>query len=325
MKRDIVVVGASAGGVEPLQVLVGDLRQDFAAAVFICCHTPADGPMLLAKVLGKGAGLRVSYAVDGAPIEPGTVQLAPPDLHLMLENDRVRLSRGPKQNRARPAIDPLFRSAAQSFGPRVIGVVLSGMLDDGAAGMLAIKRQHGIAIVQDPADAVCRSMPDAASAATKIDYCVPVAGMGALLARLTRETLDEEPRAPPDRLDLEKRADTGEIVPMEQLGKASAYTCPECAGVLWEVDDPELLRFRCRVGHAFSVGGLALEQKKLSEDALWAAARALEESASFSRRLSERLRRQEFHVAADEYDRRAERAETHAATITRAILHMPVE
>src|SRR4051794_38127296 len=186
MKRDIIVVGASAGGVEPLQALVGDLRPDFAAAVFICCHTPADGPMLLASVLGKAAALRVSYAVDGAPIEPGTVQLAPPDLHLLLENDRVRLSRGPKQNRARPAIDPLFRSAADRFGPRVIGVVLSGMLDDGAAGMLAIKRQHGIAMVQDPADAVCRSMPDAACAATDVDYCIPVARMGALLARLTR-------------------------------------------------------------------------------------------------------------------------------------------
>jgi two-component system chemotaxis response regulator CheB len=317
--RNIIVMGASAGGVKALgQVLTG-LTRSLKASVFVVCHTAADGPSLLAKVLSRSTQLPVDFATHGAAIEPGTIRVAPPDRHLLLQNDRVLLSRGPKHNRARPAIDPLFRSAAEVYGPRVIGVVLSGLLDDGAAGLLAIKRQQGLAIVQDPADAQYPDMPNAALSAASVDHRVPADQIGPLLTQLSSEGLTLPKPVVSQQLHLEGRSDIGEAVAMEKLGKPSGYTCPECAGALWEVDDRELLRFRCRVGHGFSTAGLASEQRKLSEDTLWAAIRALEESASFARRLAETFRSKDLSAAADEYERRAARDSTYAEKITRAM------
>jgi two-component system chemotaxis response regulator CheB len=314
--RDIVVVGASAGGIEALQKLLRGINPGFKGAVFVVCHIHPSSPGLLDRVVGQGARLPVSFGVDGAPIEPGTVRVAPPDLHLVFRGERIHLARGPKQNRTRPAIDPLFRSAARCFGPRVIGAVLSGLLDDGSAGLLEIKRQGGVAMVQEPSDARFPDMPRNALAATEVDYCVPAAEMGSLIARLSMEGTMLDPGTISSILELETKADAGELIPMERLGKPSPYTCPECSGVLWEVDDRHLLRFRCRVGHVFSSKGLETAQKTLSEDALWAAVRALEERASFSRRLSDRYRSAELRDAAEEYEKRADRDQLHASTIS---------
>ncbi|HEX4340873.1 MAG TPA: chemotaxis protein CheB [Polyangiaceae bacterium] len=317
IKRDVIVIGASAGGVGVLQKVLRDLPSTFGGSVFIVCHTAASAPHTLASVLATDCALPVEYAVDDTRLEPGTVKVAIPDLHLVFGGERVRLTRGPKQNRTRPAIDPLFRSAARSFGPRVVGVVLSGLLDDGAAGLLAVKRQHGITIVQDPADARYPDMPQNALAATKVDHCVPAAQIGTLLTRVSQGTPGQLERADVPRvLELETDSDGGKMVPMEEFGKPSGYSCPECSGVLWEIDDPALLRFRCRVGHVFSAEGLRKEHRILTEDTLWAAARALGESASFARRMAERYRKNDLTEAAEDQLRRAERDEEHAAKIS---------
>jgi two-component system chemotaxis response regulator CheB len=196
---------------------------------------------------------------------------------------------------------------------------LTGLLDDGSAGLLDVKRQGGVAIVQDPTDAQFPDMPRNALAATQVDFCAPLSDIPPLLANLYAEEIPNTMPAIPEMLTVETLADTGKVTPMEQLGKPSTYTCPECAGVLWEIDDKELLRFRCRVGHAFSAEGLAGEHKKLTEDTLWAAARSLEESASFARRLSDRYRTNDLQAAADEYKRRADVDQAHAASIIAAL------
>jgi two-component system chemotaxis response regulator CheB len=315
MKRDIIVIGTSAGGVEALTKIVPEFRPGFPAAVFVVCHIPPVGSRGLANLLGLRARLPVSFATDSVTVERGTVRVAPPDCHLLLRDGQVVLTRGPKQNRARPAIDPLFRSAALAYGPRVIGVVLTGLLDDGAAGLLEVKRRGGLAIVQHPSDAQFPDMPRNALSATEADYCVPLSDVAPLLARLCTEEIPEAARPAPGVSELEARADAGELVPMDRLGKPSAYSCPECCGVLWEVNDPALLRFRCRVGHSFSAEGLVSEHHKVTEDALWAAARSLEERAGFARRLSDRCRTSDLQDAAAQYELRADNDEAHAASI----------
>ncbi|HVW27146.1 MAG TPA: chemotaxis protein CheB [Polyangiaceae bacterium] len=315
MSRDIIVIGASAGGVEALQELMRQLPRRFSAAVFVVCHIAPLGTSRMAEVLRTASALPVEFATNEEPIKLGEIRVAPPDRHLMLEDGHVILTRGPKHNRARPAIDPLFRSAATEHGRRVVGVVLTGLLDDGAAGLLAIKRQHGVAIVQDPKDARFPDMPKNALAATPVDYCVPLRAIGPLLVKLSEERSGGERATASRVLEIEAKADVGRSVNMDNLGKPSGYSCPECGGVLWEVDDPELLRFRCRVGHSFSVEGLRTEHQQISEDALWAAVRALEESANFSRRLAERCTTQDIRPAAEEYERRAARDQGHADEI----------
>lgn len=313
-------MGASAGGVEALQEIVQQLPRSFPGAVFIVCHTAPVRPGRLPEVLRAVSHLPVEYATHGEAMKMGEIRIAPPDRHLLLEGESVLVTRGPKHNRVRPAVDPLFRTAAKEHGPRVVGVVLTGLLDDGAAGLLAIKREGGLAVVQDPKDARFPDMPSNALAATRVDYCVPLRAMGPLLVKLAGERVTGQRAAVPRVLEEEALGDTGGRPNMDDLGKASAYSCPECGGVLWEVDDPELLRFRCRVGHSFSIEGLRAEHRHLGEDALWAAIRALEESASFSRRLAERCATQDITAAAEEYERRATRDQGYANQIAKMLM-----
>jgi two-component system, chemotaxis family, protein-glutamate methylesterase/glutaminase len=310
--RKIIVIGASAGGITALRDVVRGLSPELPAAVFVVCHTSPNGSGELASVIGTATSIPVAFAKDGDAIQPGTVRVAAPDHHLILDENRMHLNRGPKHNRARPSIDVLFRSAAEAHGSRVIGVVLSGLLDDGAAGLLAIKRRGGTAIVQDPGDARFPDMPRNALAATHVDHCLPAVGMGSLLGDLASlgQKRDLKPDAP--ALGIEVRADAGSHVSMGDLGGPSAYSCPECGGVLWEIRDPDLLRFRCRVGHAFSREGRRVEHDHLKEDSLWAAVRALRESASYERRLAERFRHQSLREAAEEAERKATVDDGHA-------------
>ncbi len=288
--RDIVVIGASSGGFEVLREIARGLPADLPAAVFVVLHSRADSPRVLADVLAHDGLLPAGYPGDGDSIRSGRIYVAPPDQHLALEERRVRVVRGPKQNRHRPAVDVLFRSAAFAHGPRAIGVVLSGALDDGAAGLAAIKRSGGLAVVHDPDDAAYPEMPLNALGESPADYTVPARDIATLLARLTREEV-EGLASPDPTLGFEVQADRGDsdMTHLDAHGRRSVYTCPDCHGTLWEIGDAELTHYRCHVGHGFTTGSLLGRQGDTVEDAVWAAIRAMEENARLSRRVGQRL------------------------------------
>ena len=280
MPRDIIVIGASAGGIEALRGLVAGLPADLAASVFVVLHTSADSPGLLAEILARAGALPALNATEGERIRPGQIYVAPPDHHLLIEPGVVRVTRGPRENRFRPAIDPLFRSAAQTYGPRVVGVILSGYLDDGTAGLWVVKRLGGAAVVQDPADALVDSMPRSALRHVEVDYCVPLAEMAELLLRLTDEPGDvgayempEEPRIEVSIAKAEQALEAGVL----RLGEPSNYACPECHGVLLQLNEENRIRFRCHTGHAYSAESLVAEMDEAIEESLWNAIRSVEE------------------------------------------------
>jgi two-component system chemotaxis response regulator CheB len=285
---DIVVVGASAGGVEALGSLIKALPADYHASVFVVLHISSSMSSELPAVLGNGSSLPVAFAVDQEEFRAGRVYIAPPDQHILVEPNLIRVVRGPKENRHRPAIDPLFRSAAWRFGPRVVGVVLTGYLDDGAAGLWAIKTCGGLTVVQDPADAQVPEMPNNALSVLDVDYMVPLKEIPPLLVRLAARRITEAPRAPEQiKREVDFAMMEGEVGDMNGLGTLSAYSCPSCRGPLWELRDGELVRFRCHTGHAFSVDSLLAEQSEAAEEALYSAIRALQEKVALSRRVAE--------------------------------------
>jgi two-component system, chemotaxis family, protein-glutamate methylesterase/glutaminase len=286
--RDIVVIGGSAGALEPLQRLLGDLPGDLSATLLVVVHVGAHANSPLACVLERAGPLPVGVARDGLAFEPGRVYVAPPDLHLLLEDGRMLLRRGPRENLSRPAIDPLFRSAAAEYGARVIGVLLSGMLYDGASGMRAIKRCGGIAVIQDPADALYPEMPRQALQRTEVDYCLSAAELSKLLVALVADPAGPSPTVPDDiRLEVRLAAQGGAGPQAdEQLERPLALTCPDCGGALREITDGELLRYRCHVGHAYDADLLLGAQTEGVERALWSALRALDERAALLRRLT---------------------------------------
>ena len=325
--RDTIVIGASAGGVQALSKLVGDLPPDLSAAVFIVLHIPANAPSLLPDILSRETRLPVGHAIDGQKIERGKIYIAPPNQHLLIERDHIRLVHGPKENLHRPSIDALFRSAARWAGPRVIGVVLTGARDDGRVGMHAIKKRGGIAIVQDPFEAPFPSMPLSVIQDVEVDYSVRLAKIGPLLNRLSRETAEDEGRYPvPDQIEIEARIAQQDmesqelIASVERLGRISKLTCPDCHGALWEINDQDLLRFRCHVGHAFSAESLTDGQSQMLEVALWSAVRALEEQMVLAKRIVERARKANQMRAARTFEKRAQEAEEHSSMIRQLLL-----
>jgi two-component system chemotaxis response regulator CheB len=319
--HDVIVIGASAGGVEALRTLVSGLSADLPAAVFVATHLAAEGPGLLPHILARSSPLPVQEASDGAHVERGRVYVARPDHHLMIEDSRMRVIYGPKENRARPAIDPLFRSAALAYGPRVIGVVLTGGLNDGAAGLAAIKKRGGLAVVQDPADALYPSMPRHAIAAVAPDEVVPVAQIPGVLVRMASERAVEAAPAS-EELRVEVAMGAGKPEDIEKLGDQSPYSCPECGGVLIQVDDPLLLRYRCRVGHAYTAEALAVDQDNHIEDSLWAALRALEESANLKKRMADRLRPGQAAKMVRDLDAGAQEAQKHAGSLRKLLVSL---
>lgn len=313
-KRDIVVVGTSAGGVEALTALVAGLPVSLQAAVFVVLHLPPDGESHLPHILSRAGALQATMAQDGDEIQCGRILIAPPDRHLLLTRERVRVVYGPRENHFRPAIDPLFRSAALAFGPRVIGVVLTGALDDGSSGLVAIKREGGLALVQDPETATFPSMPQAALRHADIDVCAPVAELASKIVDLTQMEAPM-PEEPHDTRDLEREVkiaglDLSVIEQDQAQGTLAAMTCPECHGPLWEMSDDGPLRYRCRVGHAYTAEAMETSLARGTEDALWTALNTLEESAKLYGRLaaqatadSEKKRR--YAQAAQHYRSRA--------------------
>jgi two-component system, chemotaxis family, protein-glutamate methylesterase/glutaminase len=322
--HDIIVIGASAGGVGALQKIAGTLPPDFQAAVFVVLHVTAEATSALPAILRRAGPLPAHHAINNEPIVSGRIYIAPPDFHLMLRDGLVRVVHGPRENRSRPAVDPLFRSAAITYGPRVIGTVLSGALDDGTAGLLAVKTHGGLAVVQDPDDALVSGMPRSALAYVQVDYCVPVAEIGPLLGRLAREPVTAGVRKPSPRLRMEAGMPTLEPDIMEEDDKysaqASPFTCPECHGTLWELVDGDLVRYRCRVGHTYSADSMAVEQGQSTERALWAALRALEEKAALARRLERAARDREHLEVATRFEERARETEENAEVVRRLIL-----
>ena len=307
--RDVIVVGASAGGVEALRTLVAGLPGDLPAAVLIVLHVPRSAPSALASILARSTTIPVRPAVDGETLRHGRIYVASVDRHLLVSDNRIRLSRGPSENGHRPAIDPLFRSAARGFGPRVIGVVLTGSRDDGAAGLATIARFGGATIVQDPADAAYPAMPRAAIAAVAVDHVVPVAKIGTLLGELAQQPAPDV-LAEPDPL-LDEEIETALTIPdgAGVLAGFPGYGCPACGGALYEMGSGRLPRYRCRVGHAWSPESLLEEQSAALESALWMALRALTEKAALSHQMAETFRRHGSEHTRSRFERMAADAE----------------
>jgi two-component system, chemotaxis family, protein-glutamate methylesterase/glutaminase len=284
-RKDIVVIGASAGGLEAVLSLVGCVPQDLPASLFLVLHQSPGWKSALPQLLAKAGPLRAGHPADGEPIEPGRIYVAPNDHHMLLEAGCVRITRGPRENRFRPAVDPLFRSAAYIYGPRTVGVVLSGALDDGTSGLYTVKLRGGTAIVQEPSDATVSAMPLNALQHTEADYILPAADIGELLERVVREPAPQARRVPPgeDEKTLHEiriaqgRTEAGQD--FTRFGTLTPFTCPECRGVLTRVNEGRIARFRCHTGHALSRETLLSAIARNVEDSLYDAVRALDEAA----------------------------------------------
>ncbi|HEY4574512.1 MAG TPA: chemotaxis protein CheB, partial [Thermoanaerobaculia bacterium] len=309
--HDVVVIGASAGGVQALSEVMDGLPPNLPAAVFVVLHVAPHGHSALPAILSRLGCLPASHPVDGEEIQPGRVYVAPPDRHLEIEGSHVQLSRKASENGHRPAVDVLFRTAARSFGPRVVGVVLTGNLDDGTAGLAAIKRCGGKAVVQDPREADYPSMPESAIANVAVDHVLPLGDVAAMIRRLVYE-----PPAPadyrqeePDPMS-ERDDEDGSLT-----GDPSGLTCPACGGALFEKPGESPVHFRCRTGHAYSPESLAASQTETLDAALWAALRSLEETAALARRMEKRARGRDHPAAGQRYQQRARDADQHAALL----------
>jgi len=296
--RHVIAIAASAGGVEALRAIVADLPEDLDAAVCVVLHIPSTGRSLLAPILDRAGPLRTVLAQQGERLEAGTIYVAPADRHLLIRRDTIELTREPKENGVRPAADPMFRSLAWAWGSHGIAVVLSGALDDGAAGAAAVHQAGGRVVVQDPLDALVPGMPTSTIAAVRPEAVAPVHEVGALLVRLL---------ATPGSRNGTHRPPAMEDVPAQLQGPASGFTCPECSGALWEVREGELARFRCRVGHAYSEEAMAEAQGNTVEAALWAALKVLEERSELLQRIADRMPDSEprFRQGAAEAEERA--------------------
>lgn len=290
--QKIVAIGTSAGGVDALMAIARELPRDFPAPILVVLHIPAGSPSALAPILDRQGELRAKTAQDGEALQSGVIYVAPSDRHLIIERGgTIRTVRGPRENRHRPAIDPLFRSAALAAGADAIGVVLTGSLDDGTAGLQAIKRRGGVAIVQDPRDALFPDMPQSAIENVDVDDVVPLGDIPSVLMTRVRENRPEAAIAPEEisSMDMEKRIAEMEDEASskdERPGQPSSFSCPDCGGVLWEIKEGEYGRFRCRVGHAFSPESMLAGQDDRLEEALWSAVKTLEETARLTKRLA---------------------------------------
>jgi len=283
----VIIIGASAGGVGALLRLAPQLSGDLAAPVLVVLHIGSHRSHL-PELLSAAGPNEALFARTGTVPRPGRIYVAPPDQHLLLESGVLRLSRGPKEHHARPAIDPTFRSAALDRGPRAVGVVLTGMLDDGSAGLQAIKACGGVAVVQDPGDAAQPSMPRSALAAGPVDHVAKLDAMGNLLNALAQPAEVVEPVSAPDWLRVEHALSLGKTTMQElaTIGAPSAFTCPDCGGALFERHEGRPVRFICHTGHAFSLRSLAATQEQAADDALWSGLRALQEKEAILRRLA---------------------------------------
>jgi two-component system chemotaxis response regulator CheB len=321
MKRDIIALGASAGGVEALRALAKGLPRDLDASVFIVLHVPPHSPSNLPAVLSAAGPLVAEHARDGAAIQPNRIYIAPPDKHLILEPGRMLVRRGPKENRFRPSIDALFRSAAYVFGSRTIGVVLSGSLDDGTSGLWSIKRLGGLTVIQEPDDAVHPQMPRNAREHVQIDNVGRATELGQILGRLVSERAPVETEVSMDELrrlglEVEIAASDGDREKgIMEWGDMAGFTCPECHGALVQLREGALVRFRCHTGHAYTASTLLAEITDTVEKTLWQARRAVEEQAMMLEHIAKHLRGAGRDKGADLFLQKARHARARAQVI----------
>jgi two-component system chemotaxis response regulator CheB len=287
----VVVVGASAGGFAAIKALAAELPPSFPAAVFVVLHVAPNFPAQpFVATLDRLSGIRWKVAVDGERIAAGTAYVAPPDAHMLVKERTILITKGAHENRYRPGIDPLFRSAAVSHGSSVIGVVLTGMLDDGTSGLEAVSRCGGITVVQEPSDAAFPQMPQSALEHVKVQYRVTLPELGALLERLVRTRVAKRKRAPEDvaiEALIAERV-VSDVHAADTLGQQVPYNCPDCGGVLWEMSKPKALRYRCHVGHAFTAASLLETQSQKIEETLWVTLRMLEERRNLADSMAKR-------------------------------------
>lgn len=304
----VVVIGGSAGAIPSIIEIVRHLPPSFNLPICIVVHIHPDSTSVLPTLVESASGIPTTHAQDQDILKPRHIYIAPPDRHMLLEGKRLLVHRGAHENRSRPAIDPLFRSAALSFGTNVIALLLSGYLDDGTAGLLAVKRQGGVVIVQDPNDTIFRAMPSHALESVKADFVLPLSAIAQTLARLAR------PQGAPLARNLSAENDGMEIInenimtrvmsgdnPDLVEGKLTTFTCPQCNGTLWEIADEKLTRYRCHEGHAFSQNSLVMSQNEALENALWVALRALDDKVALHQRLLHRAEQLDQHRAAMKY------------------------
>jgi two-component system, chemotaxis family, protein-glutamate methylesterase/glutaminase len=318
--RDLVVIGSSAGGAQTLTELVAGLPVELPATLVVAQHTSPAAPALLADILARAGSLSASVAVDGEPMERGHIYVAPPDHHVLVGEGHLIVSHGPRENGHRPAVDPLFRSAARRYGRRVIAAVLSGTLDDGTAGLITVKARGGITIAQDPEDALYSGMPENAIEGDSPDYVVAISELADLLCTLVQEPLEPtvlngapwEAR-PQQATPRPARAASEEL--RARGARPAAVSCPECNGPLFEHREASLVTFECVVGHRYSPASLDHEQARVLEGALWNAVRGLYERAE----LLQRLGNQREGTLAERFLERARTVEEQAEAIIAAI------
>lgn len=316
------MIGGSAGGLEPLKNLLAELPAGLPAAILVVIHTAADSAGVLPCILSRSSRLPAVFPEHNARLKAGMIYVAPPDHHLLVADSRAMIVRGPRDNGFRPAIDPLFRSAADAHGPKVIGVILSGALADGSFGLRAIKEAGGIAIVQHPDEALVNSMPLRAIQEVEADYILPVAEISKLLVQLVQDSHDRShdggngsfpsiktAPAMPKRSKPSQSGPAGASQPLaadELRGSPSTFTCPECGGSLWELQEGKSFRFRCHTGHGFTPEALLKGQGEELEHALWSAVRVLKERAGIHDQIAERMRGNRLADLAQQYQKRAD-------------------
>ncbi|PRY25884.1 two-component system chemotaxis response regulator CheB [Spirosoma oryzae] len=330
-KRSIIVVGASAGGIVAFQQLMGGLLPDLDAAIFIVWHMAPTVRGVLPQLLSRFTTIPAAHAYDNEPVQTNRIYVAPPDHHMLVENGHIRITHGPKENRFRPAIDPLFRSAAYAYGNRVMGVLLSGALDDGTAGLWAIKHYGGLALVQDPQEALVSDMPENAIRQVAIDYVLPVAQLATQLVRLAGEDVSETPPVSMEENEKTKTEiriaadETALGLNLSEYGQPSRYVCPECHGVLTQIKEGPLARFRCHTGHAYSADTLLAAITEQIEDNLYGAVRGIDESVILLNRLGDQLADANQPKQAGLYFQKAQEALQRGELIRQAIrAHEPL-
>jgi two-component system chemotaxis response regulator CheB len=323
----IIVAGASAGGPAALRSLVAGLDPALPAALFVVQHVAPQSPRLLAQMLESAGPLPASHAREGEPVRAGRIVVAPPDHHLLLQapdgrGGLLRVTNGPRQNRVRPSIDVLFRSAAVAYDSRVIGLLLTGMQDDGVDGLRAIQRCGGVTIVQEPAEAEFPELVQAALAAMTVDYRLPIVEIARLLNRLAGEPVAAGGQVPEAlRLEVAVSLDGDSTLDeMRQIGEPVTLTCPDCGGRLWQKGDGEYAHYTCEVGHAFSAQALLAGMDSQIERSLWVALRTLEERVRMLERMAGEAERAGRGRAAEEWRARAEETRADAENVRRFLL-----
>lgn len=324
---NVIVIGASAGGFSPVRTLLNGFPKTIPAAVFVVIHTSPEGPGLLGQVLARATPLKVIAPDDGAIIRDGQLYVAPPDYHLVVDDRRVHLSHGPREHRFRPAIDPLFRTAARHFGARTIGIVLSGHMADGTHGLTLVKQAGGITMVQDPDEAEVPSMPLNAMRRVAVDYVLPVEEMPRVIMGWVNRSSSRR-GSPAPRLKTERT--TPEHARVDALrtgdlnGPPSPFTCPDCGGTLWEITERDLVRYRCHVGHGFAADSLREGIDTKIEESMWSAVRAIEEVIELRKRMLARAKRQNLSSFTDSLAEEIQELEGRADTL-RSVLLAPTD